>query len=175
MIAGQGAKIYEDDKVAAFLADKPATIGHIIVMPKEHKPIFEALDDDLVEHISAVANKISIAVFEAIRCEGTNMIIHNGVEAGQDEPHFCMHIIARKSGDGLVFEWQPKQMDESAFDSVVTQLKQELEKEPDTVSTKIPTVPDKKEDAGEGDGADDKKEAPLTEENYLIKQLRRQP
>lgn len=180
MIAGKVpcARIYEDDKVIAFLAERPATIGHIVVAPKNHHPIFEALDDGLVEHVSAVANKISIAVFEAIKCEGTNMIVNNGLEAGQEDPHFSVNVIARKGGDGLNFEWQPKQVSEDELGTLELQLKEELSKGPSPVGSD-PTPPDtpKPQPAAEELSESEKGEdAPANkEENYMIKQLRRMP
>ncbi len=178
MIEGKApcARIYEDDKVVAFLAERPATIGHIIVAPKQHLPIFEALDDELVEHVSAVANKISIAVFEAIKCEGTNMLIHNGLEAGQEDPHFSVNVIARKGGDGLSFEWMPKQVTEDELGTIELQLKEELSKKQVPVAA---TVTNKKQETvPDEDIPNDSKnesEPEEKEENYLIKQLKRMP
>ena len=168
------ARIYEDEQVVAFLAERPATIGHIIVTPKKHCPIFESLGDELVEHISAVANKISIAVFEAIKCEGTNMIVHNGLEAGQEDPHFCVNVIARNGGDGLSFEWTPKQTSDDELGTLELQLKEELEKKPAPVvaPTQSSSSGEKPESDGE-DGGDEEESEP--EENYMIKQLKRMP
>jgi histidine triad (HIT) family protein len=119
----ESANIYEDDKVVAFLSDQPATIGHIVVAPKKHSPIFEAIDDGIVEHLFKIVNKISIAVFEAIKCEGTNVIVQNGVEAGQEAPHFSVNIIPRKGDDGLLFEWAPKQLSEEEMATIELQLR----------------------------------------------------
>jgi histidine triad (HIT) family protein len=188
----KAAKIYEDSKVVAFLATQPAAIGHVVVAPKKHSPIFEAVDDEDVRHLFRVANKLSIAVFEAIKCEGTNLIVSNGIEAGQEAPHFSVNIIARKSGDGLSFDWPTKQLKEEEMATVEMQLKDAIEN---------PAVDDAKgksaEAAGEertGDeaggaepgeegtgtagseeGSKEESAEPEEEENYLIKQLKRVP
>jgi histidine triad (HIT) family protein len=175
----KASKVFEDDKVVAFMSPTPATIGHIVVMPKGHAPIFEAVPEVIAKHTANVANKISIAVFEAIKCEGTNIIIQNGMDAGQEAPHFSLHIIARKEGDGLMFDWVPKQMGEQEMATVELKLKEVLEK-PD-VAEQIPKEP---EPAGEeGEKAEQKEKSPVDaalkeeekEENYLIRQLRRMP
>ncbi|MBW2964457.1 HIT family protein [Candidatus Woesearchaeota archaeon] len=192
MIAGKrkAARIYSDKSVTAFLAPNPACVGHIIVVPNDHLPILEAVPDAVVGQVFEVANRISISLFEAIRCEGTNIVVHNGIEAGQEHPHFLVNIIARTSGDGMLFEWMGKPMGEEALAAVELKLKEEISaadsagkesgakaRAPEEVSgkegekgtaEKKADAPGKKDDlsiAGEGE----------EEENYLIKQLRRMP
>ncbi|MBW2972316.1 HIT family protein [Candidatus Woesearchaeota archaeon] len=167
--------IYEDDTLVSFLAEQPATIGHIILAPKRHTPILEGIDERESDSLALACKKMSIALFEAIKCEGTNIIISNGIEAGQEEPHVSASIIARKEGDGLMFEWAPKRLSEEEMSTVELQLKQELEKP--EVQTEIPKekpAEDKpeKEVSGDEDIPDAIKEK---EESYLIKQLRRMP
>ncbi|MBU2561361.1 MAG: HIT family protein [Nanoarchaeota archaeon] len=168
-IAGKkrSAKLYDDGKLAAFLAEQPAAVGHIIIAPKEHMPIVEALSDSAFSHLAKVTNKISVAVFEAIKCEGTNILIQNGIEAGQEEPHACVNIIARKTGDGLMFEWAPKQLSEEEMSTVELQLKEALER-------KEPAAEEPEEKAAEPE-AQEPDALKEKEENYLIKQLRRMP
>ena len=172
----EAAKIYEDDKVIAFLSDQPATIGHIIVAPKKHAPIIEAVSDEDIDHVFKIANKISVAVFESLKIEGTNLIVHNGVEAGQEMPHFSVNIIPRKTGDGLMFEWQPKQLKEEEMATIELQLKEEIGKP--VVAAEIPKEEAiEEEPEAKEEGAEKKKEIKEgeKEESYLIKQLRRMP
>ena len=91
----KAAIVYEDDKCIAFLAERPVAAGHVIVAPKTHTPIFEEIGDELIGHCFNIATKLSVAVFEAIGAKGTNMIVHNGVEGGQQVAHFCINIISR--------------------------------------------------------------------------------
>ena len=176
----ESAKIYEDDKVIAFLAEQPAAIGHVIVAPKRHAPILEALSDEELDQVFKIANKISVAAFEALKIEGTNLIVHNGVEAGQEVPHFSVNIITRKSGDGMMFEWTPRQLSEEEMATVEIQLKEEMEKP--EIPTEIPTEAaaegEAKGEEGEKGAGEEKKEGEEgeeKEESYLIKQLRRMP
>jgi histidine triad (HIT) family protein len=168
------ALLYQDDKLMAFMAEQPATIGHMIVLPKKHLPIFEASTDEDAEKIFKVANKASIALFEAIKCEGTNILINNGIDAGQEEPHFSINLIARREGDGLSFEWAPKQLSEEEMASVEIQLKEELsKKEPkaEPAEEKTESKEGKKEDKTDAEESSTMDK----EENYLIKQLKRMP
>jgi histidine triad (HIT) family protein len=172
----ESATLYSDDKLIAFLSPQPATIGHIIIAPKAHLPIMEALDDKTVEHIFKVANKISIALFESIKCEGTNLIVQNGTAAGQEAPHFSVNVIARRGGDGFVFDWAPKQLSEEEMATLELQLREELskapEKKPEPELKEEKQAEKKEEGKVEGKEAEEKKEE---DENYLVKQLKRMP
>jgi histidine triad (HIT) family protein len=115
-------KVYEDDKVLAVLAEQPAAIGHILVMPKNHHQIIEQVPDFILSHLLVVANKLMSATFEAFGAQGTNMLIQNGIPAGQSWPHFMLHIIPRREGDGLSYQWQPKQMSQDDLSTVELQI-----------------------------------------------------
>ncbi|MFC1752344.1 HIT family protein [Thermoproteota archaeon] len=118
-------KIYEDDKVVAVLEQKPSSQGHVLVMPKEHYPIIEQVPDFLVSHVFAIANKISVALFESLNAQGTNIIVNNGIAAGQESAHFLINVIARREGDGLDFQWQPKQLSEEEMSTIELQIKEQ--------------------------------------------------
>ena len=177
----EAAKIYEDNDVFAFLSPNPATIGHIVLIPKKHVPIIEALSDDVVSHLFNVANKISIAAFESLKIEGTNIIVQNGIEAGQEAPHFSLNIIPRKTGDGLMFEWPTKQLSEEEMATIELQLKEELDTpqiiEETVTEEKIPAEPENNQESSAAESAEERPTDNLKEkeENYLIKQLKRMP
>jgi len=191
------ANIYADDVCTAFLSEQPATIGHIIVIPNNHLPIIEALDNNTTYHIFRVVNKLSIAVFESIKCEGTNLIVHNGVDAGQDQPHLSINIVPRNPDDGLSFDWEPKHLTQQEMTTIEMKIKQEMgpyetgrpkwnttEKDHIGAEEKKDAGPATAvESAGTGKsvGQDDdkhkteKQETKTPEESYLLKQLRRMP
>jgi len=160
-------KLYEDDKVVALMSKRPCTEGHVIVMPKEHYPIIELVPDYIISHLFTVVNKISIAVFDAVSAQGTNILVNNGIAAGQEWAHFMVHIIPRKEGDELSFVWNPKQLSEEEMSTIELNFKEETknigvfeEEKPKPVSI------DKKK----------KEEVRIEEEeNYMINQLRRIP
>ncbi|MBN2457546.1 HIT domain-containing protein [Candidatus Woesearchaeota archaeon] len=129
IINGQrkAVKIYEDDKVLALLADKPAALGHMIMLPKNHYPIIEQVPDYIVSHIFAVANKLSISAFEGMNALGTNILVNNGVAAGQTSSHFMVHIIPRKEGDNINLSWPAKQLGEEQLSTIMMQIKEHTE------------------------------------------------
>jgi hypothetical protein len=54
--------------------------------------------------------------------QGTNIIVQNGVAAGQKAQHFMVHVIPRQEGDGLVFDVPQKQMKEEELEVVRKKL-----------------------------------------------------
>ena len=93
------AKIYEDDKVLAFLDIAPINPGHTLVIPKAHfENIFET-PEELVAELTTVVKKVSHAL-QVLGPEGMNVAMNNGKAAGQDVFHSHIHVIPRYQGDG---------------------------------------------------------------------------
>jgi histidine triad (HIT) family protein len=155
--------IYEDDSMKAVLLDKPSSPGHVRLFPKKHYTIFEQVPDREVERLFIVANKISTAVFEGLNMQGTNLLVNNGVAAGQKDPHFALDIIPRIEGDGLKLEWTPLQLSDDEMSTVELMLKPYTEVVGAEEVTEQKPVEQKK--TGET----------IEEDNYLTQQLRRIP
>lgn len=94
-------KIYEDQWCIAMLDLKPATIGHVLLLPKEHHIIMPQIQDDLLGHLFKIAKKISQALLKVFQAGGTSIFIANGSAAGQGSSHFLMHLMPRRPGDGV--------------------------------------------------------------------------
>ncbi|MBN2422750.1 HIT family protein [Candidatus Woesearchaeota archaeon] len=155
--------IYEDDVCIALLHESPSVPGHTLLFPKEHFPILEEIPDKITEHLFVVANKISMLLFELLKATGTNIIINNGTDAGQELPHFLINIIPRKEKDNLNFEWAPKKKGEDELKTTLSMIKtfsDGIFKGEEYKRVKI-KAQDSKEDE--------------KEEDYLIKQLKRIP
>ena len=93
--------LYKDDKVIVYLDEAPSAPGHIVIAPIRHHPIIEEVPDYVVDQMFQVANKMSIIMFEVFKAQGTNVIVNNGTEAGQEQPHVTVNIIPRRENDGL--------------------------------------------------------------------------
>src|SRR3989338_1535482 len=79
----QSRKVYDDDLVVAILDVNPANPGHTLIMPKEHYSIMPQMPDEEVSHIFIVAKALSNASLRALEAQGSNIIVANGVAAGQ--------------------------------------------------------------------------------------------
>ena len=160
--------LFEDEKVAAFLAPKPSSIGHIQIAPKNHYPIIEQVPDFEIGHMFFIANKLSVAVFETLGMQGTNILVQNGLAAGQKHAHFMVNVIPRRQDDGLNFDWKPKQLGEEEMSTVELKLKEAAKNIGEFEKEKAKPIELDQEAEKITSSLDD-------EENYLIKQLRRIP
>ena len=105
IVAGkfQSRKVYEDERAVAILDINPANPGHVLLLTKEHYSIMPQLPDDEVAHIFLVAKSLSNSMLKGLEVQGTNIIVANGVAAGQRAQHFMVHVIPRKEKDGIEF------------------------------------------------------------------------
>jgi len=94
-------KVYEDDKVLAFLDIMPRAPGHTLVIPKA--PARNLLDvrlDDLA-HVMRVAQKIAHAGMNAFDAQGVTVQQFNESAGGQVVFHLHVHVIPRKEGEAM--------------------------------------------------------------------------
>jgi histidine triad (HIT) family protein len=98
IIAGEipAEKIYEDDKVLAFLDINPVTYGHTLIIPKEHYPMMPDVPDELLGHCFIKAKELMIKIKKAMESDYVSVSV-----SGIDIPHFHIHLIPRKMGDKL--------------------------------------------------------------------------
>lgn len=164
-MALKGERLFEDEKVAVVPSNRPASRGHALVIPKEHFTILEQIPDFLAGHLFSIANKVSTSIFETMRVHGTNIIIENGIAAGQKIAHFAINIIPRSENDGIGFVWQPMQVSDEEMSSAELQLKEH------TKNLGLFQKEEKKllEVSGKEDVI------PANEEDYLLRQMRRIP
>ena len=94
-------KIYEDDKVFAFLDVKPVNPGHTLVIPKKHVANIEEIEEEDLKALIVAVKKIGLRLKEKLPCPAYNIIQNNGPVAGQEIMHLHFHIVPRFEGDGL--------------------------------------------------------------------------
>jgi len=100
-------RLYEDERVLAFLDIQPGTPGHSLVISKAHAATFLELAAEDRAAVFAAAQRLARALLAATGAEGFNLHQSNGSVAGQVVPHFHLHILPRRAGDSLRGPWQP--------------------------------------------------------------------
>jgi len=106
IIAGEAPshKIYEDEKVLAFLDTKPLNPGQTVVVPKKHaEHLLESTDEEITSLILA-AKKIAPVVMQSVGAQGCNINFNVGHSAGQVIFHTHLNLIPRYDDDGYK-EW----------------------------------------------------------------------
>jgi len=140
----QSKKVYEDDEVVAILDVNPANPGHILIMPKEHYSIMPQMPDEEVGHIFLVAKALSNASLRALEVQGSNIIVANGVTAGQRAQHFMVHLIPRKDKDNIGFQVPQKTIPEKELQKIRGDLSKILGTKSEEKSAPVPFIPEKK-------------------------------
>lgn len=99
--------VFEDGISLAFLDIRPLFAGHCLLIPKAHYATLPDLPADLVGPLFLNAQHLTRAVESAMNAEGSFVAMNNVVS--QSVPHFHIHIVPRKKGDGLRGFFWPRQ------------------------------------------------------------------
>jgi histidine triad (HIT) family protein len=87
-------KVYEDDKVFAFLDIHPKAPGHTLLIPKTHYMWFEELPDELSNYLFTKAKELTREMKKKESVDYVHLSI-----VGKDVPHVHVHLIPRKLKD----------------------------------------------------------------------------
>lgn len=98
-------KVYEDDKVLAFLDIGPLSKGHTLVIPKEAVATLDELSDESAAALGRVLPRLCRAVLKATGATAYNVIQNNGMAAHQAVFHVHFHIIPKTGSTGLGITW----------------------------------------------------------------------
>jgi histidine triad (HIT) family protein len=86
-------KLYETEHSIAILDAFPLKDGHSLVISKSHKPKIQDLslieNSDIFDALHFLTEKIE----KSMNCNSSLIGIHNGKDAGQEIPHFHIHVI----------------------------------------------------------------------------------
>ena len=104
-------RVYEDDRVLAFLDVGPLSPGHTLVIPKEAAATLDQLSDESAAAIGRVLPRLCRAVMKATGAPAYNVLQNNGAAAHQAVFHVHFHIIPKLEGAGLGIEWRAGSLD----------------------------------------------------------------
>jgi histidine triad (HIT) family protein len=94
-----GSRVFEDEHTIAFLDHRPLFPGHCLVIPRDHFETIQALPQSLIAPLFANVRMLAAAVELGMQAEGTFIAANNRIS--QSVPHFHVHIVPRRKGDGL--------------------------------------------------------------------------
>ncbi|MAG60531.1 hypothetical protein CL619_01970 [archaeon] len=175
---GYAQVVYEDKHFVAFVQEKAIAPGQITIIPRTKYTILEMFPSQLLSELFTVIKKVSEAVFETLKCHGTNVLVENGVSAGQDQPVMSVHVIPRFTDDGIPLEWEPKQLEEFDMDDALSQLTAAAITLGEDVVKDGPEATEEDDEESDKEGSDGKEtegKSEKEEENYLIQSLRKIP
>ena len=87
-------KVYEDDRVLAFLDIHPIQPGHVLIVPKQHIGSLAESDADLAVVMGAMCAAVpEIARSEGVLQSGYRLVVNQGHDGRQEIEHLHMHLL----------------------------------------------------------------------------------
>lgn len=96
-------KIYEDDRILAFLDIGPVSTGHTLIVPKTHAENLAAGSVEDACALMTAIHDLAPKIVQAVGAVGYNLGMNHGEVAGQDVFHTHLHIMPRKEGEKREF------------------------------------------------------------------------
>ena len=123
IIAGEipSYKVYEDEKILAFLDIKPLSPGHTLVITKKHYQNIEEISEEELSALILAVKKIGHLLKTKLRIDGYNVSTNNDPVAGQEIPHIHFHIIPRSENDGHK-PWSRCSCTDQELDDIVSKI-----------------------------------------------------
>lgn len=101
--------VYEDEDFKVIMDRFPASPGHVLVLTKMHHENILDMPEEISQKLYPLVKKIAQAITKALGVPGVNVLQNNGEIAGQAVFHSHVHIIPRRSEDGVVLNKTSRQ------------------------------------------------------------------
>ncbi|KAL2811081.1 HIT-like domain-containing protein [Aspergillus granulosus] len=116
-------KLFESDKVFAFLDIQPLSRGHALVIPKYHGEKLTDIPDDYLTEVLPVAKKIA----QATNAGDFNILQNNGRIAHQVVDHVHFHMIPKPNEkEGLGVGWPSQATDMDKLKALYEEVKAKM-------------------------------------------------
>jgi histidine triad (HIT) family protein len=123
--AAEVSVCHEDADSIAFMDIQPVNAGHVLVVPRAHYNSLLDVPTEIGLHLFQVTMKLAGAIRRVTGCDDMNIVVNSGAAAGQDEPHYHVHIIPRRMNDGfdISLPFNGSEMpDRTVLDAMAVQL-----------------------------------------------------
>ncbi|KAI9052539.1 hypothetical protein LZ554_003882 [Drepanopeziza brunnea f. sp. 'monogermtubi'] len=116
-------KLFESDKVFAFLDINPLSKGHALVIPKFHGEKLTDIPDDQLSEILPVVKKL----VKATGAENYNVLQNNGKIAHQVVDHVHFHMIPKPNQEeGMSIGWPQQKTDMDKLKALFAEIKSRM-------------------------------------------------
>jgi len=116
-------KLFESDKVLAFLDIQPLSRGHALVIPKFHGEKLADIPDEQLAEILPVVKKL----VKATGAVDYNVLQNNGRIAHQEVDHVHFHMIPKPNHDeGLTVGWPAQKVDMDILKALFAEIKAKM-------------------------------------------------
>ncbi|KFY26125.1 hypothetical protein V491_01444 [Pseudogymnoascus sp. VKM F-3775] len=116
-------KLFESDKILAFLDINPLSRGHALVIPKFHGAKLTDIPDDQLSEILPVVKKLVTAT----GAENYNVLQNNGRIAHQEVDHVHFHMIPKPNAqEGLTVGWPQQKTDMDKLKELLAEVQAKM-------------------------------------------------
>ena len=116
-------RVYEDERVLAFLDINPLSHGHVLVVPKEPAASLDRLSDESAAALGRVLPRLCRAVIAVTGVREYNVLENNGTGAHQAIAHVHFHIIPKPNPrEGLGIGWPQRSLDHAAGSALAASI-----------------------------------------------------
>ncbi len=121
--------IYEDETFKVILDVSPATLGHCLILPKNHFDNIGEVPYEINKDILNLAAKIGNVSKKVFGATGYNILLNTGEDAGQTVFHCHTHVIPRYPNDNVFEAWETQSEHEGGNENVANKFKQGIANE----------------------------------------------
>ena len=120
--------VFESARFLAFLDHRPLFPGHCLLIPRDHYETLPDLPPEETGPLFIAAARLCSAIEAAMEAGGTFVAVNNRVS--QSVPHLHIHIVPRRSKDGLRgFFWpRVKYQSEGEIENIRTSIQRAAER-----------------------------------------------
>lgn len=94
-------RVYEDEHALVFMDIAGDVDGHMLAIPKRHVTSMLDCGADTLARLMKAVRRVAVHCVEDCDYAGVNLLNASGICAGQSVPHLHMHIIPRRTDDGV--------------------------------------------------------------------------
>lgn len=116
--------VYEDEDTIAFLDDKPAVVGHVLVVPKSHRE--ELLEDERSsDAVFRTVRTVASGLQHALDVDGFSVLHSTGSLVGT-VTHAHVHVLPRTEDDDVTISLVRDRLDEGEANGLATRIRSSL-------------------------------------------------
>ena len=119
-------KLFEQEGYLSFLDIGPLAEGHALLVPKPHYENLTVVPADAWARLIAQVPRLAAAVLEVTGAEGFNLLLNDGLVAGQVVPHVHLHVVPRRAGDSLGYRWNAGSYPAGRAEELCTRIRKAL-------------------------------------------------
>ena len=109
-------KVYEDNRVLAFMDINPISPGHTLIIPKNHAADLAEISNEDLSAVHRASKNVMSGIETALKTSGVACVQLNGRGVNQVVMHYHLHLMPKIPGrpDIPVSKWEiiPGDMDE---------------------------------------------------------------